>query len=230
VACEVSRVVPDPPQGGARGRGGPMRVGILEDDPEVREAIARLVAKAGHEPTSYLATAALYEAVVRGEAPSVLLLDLDFGQENTIDLAPRLLAEKPDLSLVALTGHAGDDWVFPALEAGFVGYVLKADAFDRLGGVLEEVARGGSPLSGEVARRIVGRMSRRPPQAEGPLSPRELEVLRRLAEGYTYEQVGLHLGISLGSVRTYVSRLYAKLGVSTKSEATALAMRRKWIG
>lgn len=207
-----------------------MRVGILEDDPEVREAIARLVTKADHEPATYVTTAELLDAVERGDAPSLLLLDLDFGVERTIELAPKLLDLRPGLSLVALTGHAGDDWVFPALEAGFVGYVLKSDAFDRLGGVIDEVARGGSPLSGEVARRVVARLSRRPEPSFAVPSPRELDVLRWLAEGYTYEQVGLHLGISLGSVRTYVSRLYAKLGVSTKSEATALAMRRKWIG
>ncbi|MBL8612076.1 MAG: response regulator transcription factor [Myxococcales bacterium] len=207
-----------------------MQIGILEDDAEVREAIARLVSKAGHEPVTYLTTAALRDAVAAGEAPGLLLLDLDFGAERTIDLAPKLLALRPELSLVALTGHAGDDWVFPALEAGFVGYVLKSDAFDRLGGVIDEVARGGSPLSGEVARRVVGRLARRPEEPSPVLSPRELDVLRHLSEGYSYEQVALHLGISLGSVRTYVSRLYTKLGVSTKSEATALAMRRKWIG
>lgn len=58
------------------------------------------------------------------------------------------------------------------------------------------------------------------------LTPREEQVLRLLAEGYSYEQSGLHLGISMGSVRTYVGRLYRKLGVHTKSEATCVAMRR----
>lgn len=59
-----------------------------------------------------------------------------------------------------------------------------------------------------------------------PLAPRELEVLSFLANGYSYEQAGLHLGLSLASVRTYVRRLYAKLGVHTKSEATRVAMAR----
>ena len=81
-------------------------------------------------------------------------------------------------------------------------------------------------MTREVSRRVLRRLKRQP-AAETTMAPsdRETEVLKLLADGYTYEQVALHLDISLASVRTYVKRVYAKLGVSTKSEATQRAMR-----
>jgi DNA-binding NarL/FixJ family response regulator len=216
-----------------------MRIGLLEDDHAVRAAAMVILERGGHEPVPFENAAALLAASSDGSCPAVVLCDLDLGTESAIDVAPEVLERAPATVLVALTGHAGDAWVFAALAAGFTGYVLKSEAFDALCAVVDEVAAGGAPLSRDVARRVVGRFrtsaaSAAPPSAPSApppsgLSPREIEVLQLLADGYRYEQVALHLDISLASVRTYVRRLYAKLGANTKSEATAIALRAKLI-
>lgn len=207
-----------------------MLVGVLEDDDEVREAVGVLLGRLGHGAALFADTSSLLAEARAGRCPPVVLVDLEIDGVRVTTAIPELLALAPGVLPVALTGHFSDDWVFSAIEAGVVGYVLKTDAFDRLGDVIEDVVAGGVPLSREVARRVLAKLRSPKPAPEPlPLSPRELDVLRLLADGYRYEQIGLRLEVSLGSVQTYVRRLYTKLGVTTKSEATALAMRRGWL-
>lgn len=204
----------------------PQTVWILDDEQDVREALATILERAGWRSTTFEDAAALLAALGAGNDPDLVLVDLEL--DGALDAT--LMACIPDVSerlpVVAVTGHAEDAWLFPAIEAGCVGYVLKADAFDRLAAVCREAIEGGSPMTREVSRRVLRRLKRPTVETRAPApSDRETAVLKLLADGYTYEQVALHLEISLASVRTYVKRLYAKLGVSTKSEATQRAMR-----
>jgi DNA-binding NarL/FixJ family response regulator len=201
-----------------------LSVAVLDDELEVRDALATVLLREGFHAVLLDDTRDLLARAKAGSLPAVLLADLDLGGESVAKVLPRVLAAAPSLAVVAVTGHASDDWLFPAIEAGCVGYVLKSDAFVRLGDVVREVLGGGSPMTREISRRVLSRM--RPDAASGPRpSEREIEVLELLADGYSYEQVALHLGVSIGTVRTHVKRLYGKLGVSTKSEATLRAMR-----
>lgn len=198
-------------------------IGILEDDAEQREALVTLLGNDGFAVTAFATADEVVAAAASPEFPRVLLADLQLGDSRAFEAIQRVSKLSPATSVVALTGHAGDDWLFPAIEAGCVGYLLKSDAFKRLTAVVREVLDGGSPMTAEISRRVLRRL--RPQETADVLSDRELEVLRWLADGYTYEQVAMHCGISLDSVRTYVRRTYAKLGVNTKSEATQRAMR-----
>lgn len=198
-------------------------IAILEDEPELRGALTSLLARDGFAVTAYATADELVEAACTGKLAQVLLADLQLGDVSAFDTLRIVAKHAPGTDIVALTGHAGDDWLFPAIEAGCIGYVLKSDAFKRLAHVVREVLAGGSPMTAEISRRVLRRLQ--PAPEVEILSERELEVLRFLADGYTYEQVAIHCGISLDSVRTYVRRTYAKLGVNTKSEATQRAMR-----
>jgi DNA-binding NarL/FixJ family response regulator len=199
-------------------------VAVLDDEPDVRSALASLLRREGFAPVELADTHALSALAARGALPPVLLIDLDLGDVSAFDAIRALPAAERAPLIVAVTGHASDAWLFPAIEAGCVGYVLKSDAFTRLGDVVREVLAGGSPMSAEISRRVLARL--RPERSDEPaLSPRELEVLRALADGYAYEQIALRLEVSLASIRTYVMRAYTKLGVNTKSEATSRAMR-----
>lgn len=198
-------------------------IAVLEDDAEQREALATLLGGDGFVVRAFATTDAMLAAAAEPPFARVLLADLQLGDASAFDALQRVSKLSPTTSVVALTGHAGDDWLFPAIEAGCVGYVLKSDAFKRLTAVVREVLDGGSPMTAEISRRVLRRL--RPQESTDLLSDRELEVLRWLADGYTYEQVAMHCGLSIDSVRTYVRRTYAKLGVNTKSEATQRAMR-----
>lgn len=205
-------------------------VWLLDDEPDVLAALASLVERAGHRVRTFSDATPLLRELERGVRPALVLLDLQLGDGPD----PRLMSSLPWLSehtpFVAVTGHASDEWLFPAIEAGCCGYLLKADAFERLGSVIAETLAGGSPMTREVSRRVLRRLRRAPPMpGNKPPSDREARVLQLLADGYTYEQIALHLDISIGSVRTYVKRVYGKLGVNTKSEATQRAMRLGYV-
>lgn len=199
---------------------------MIEDEPEVRRALATALRANDYDVLELDDVGALLAAAEAGALPPILLADLDLDGTRVVDALPAVFAHAPELSVVAVTGHASDDWLFPAIEAGCVGYVLKTEVFTRLGEVAREVERGGSPMTREISRRLLARLRAPSTRAQpGLLSEREREVLGLLAEGYTYEQVALRLELSIDSVRTYVRRTYGKLGVSTKSEATRRAMR-----
>jgi len=204
-----------------------MRVGLLDDDGVVREAAQRSLSRRGHSLTVFERPEELERAVRAGSCPEVIFCELASGGERAATL---MRTHAPGAVLVALTRLCDDEQLFGALAAGFTGYLLKPVALESLGALAEDAASGGAPMSPEIARRVVRKFqSTAPVEGSASLSPREREVLRFLAEGYCYEQVGLHLDISLASVRTYVRRLYAKLGVRTKSEATAIALRARLI-
>jgi len=112
-----------------------------------------------------------------------------------------------------------------ALRAGAVGYVLKSEAAHGLLGAIEIAERGGSPLSPQIARRLVATFEDVESGFE-PLSGREREILRCFAAGASYEGAADSLGISVDTVRTHVRRLYGKLRVRSRSEALLAAVRR----
>jgi DNA-binding NarL/FixJ family response regulator len=213
----------------------PARLTVVEDDPAMSQVIGEVLRDEGFDVTLVSRTRevlALAEADALGD---VLLFDLELHGQAEFATIARVREVRPRVPIVALTGHSGDNWVFPALEAGCTGYVLKMEAVDSLANVVRQVMDGGSPLSALVGRRVLARLfpeASAAPSSEGQppaLSERELAVLRELADGYTYEQISLRLDVSLSSVRTYVQRAYAKLGVRSKSEATATLMRLRWL-
>lgn len=206
-----------------------MRITVVEDDATFRDAVTEVLQDEGFAVNAVDGAAGVLRLAKEDALGGAVLFDLDLdgrAEFETIDAVKRL---QPAVPIVALTGHVADDWVFPALEAGCSGYVVKLEAIERLGQVVREVLAGGSPLSAMVGKRVLERLyPARPPAPAGEaLSERELAVIRELAEGYTYEQISLRLELSLGTVRSYTQRAYRKLGVRSKSEAAATAVRLK---
>lgn len=202
------------------------RVAIVEHEEDTRRVCRAVLEEAGWECLELDSIAAAERHASRGTLGAVALIDLDFDGVTTFDLVRYICSKGAHTVPVALTIHSGDDWLFPALAAGCVGYVLKSEAVRRLPEVLAQAHAGESPLTGTVARRLVARFNRDPNQVEANLSPREIAVMKLLAEGATYESVARQLGVTLATVRTYVQRIYGKLGVTTKAQATTEAHRR----
>ena len=200
-------------------------VAVVEDEDDVRAACVASLRAAGLTASGYTTARAALDAAKAGQLEPVVLFDLSLKGESSFDAMRAIRGAAPGTLLVAFTGRVGDEWLFPALSAGCVGYVLKTDGSRPLAEAVLQAAAGESPMSPGIARRVLERMHR-PLNEEAPsLSPREVQVLQELTEGYRYEQVAARLGLSLSTVRTHVQSAYAKLGVSTKSEAAARAMR-----
>lgn len=199
-------------------------VAVVDDDAAVRDACVDALIAAGFRATGFASAHQMLAAAKRGALPGLVLLDLELPGESSFDALAAVRAVAPATSFVAFTGHAEDQWLFSALSAGCIGYVLKTDTVP-IAEAVRQAAAGGAPMTPAIARRVVERLHRPAHEQAPALSPRELAVLTELAHGYRYEQIAQRLGVSLSTVRTHLQHVYVKLGVSTKSEAAARALR-----
>ncbi len=193
-------------------------VAIVDDDDECREACGRVLAPLGRVVVPF---ATAKKALAYPALPPVTLVDMHLPGES----AGATIAALRDRTLVvAITAHTRDEFVFEAIRAGAVGYVLKAELFDQLAQVLETVEAGGSPITPSIARRVLEAFPSR--SKETALSHREHEILVRFAAGDGYDQAADALDISVDTVRTHVRRMYAKLRVKSRTEAVVAGLRR----
>ena len=205
-----------------------IKVAVVEDLPATREALAALVAQApGCRLTGAWGSMEAALAGIASETPHVLLADIGLPGMSGIEGVRRLADGHPDLQILMLTVFDDRDHVFDAICAGACGYLLKDTPPDRLLEAIQEVHRGGAPLSPGIARKVVAlfRASAAPPREECRLSPRETEVLRLFADGHSYKTAADVLSLSTDTVRFHIRKIYEKLHVHSKSEAVLKAFR-----
>jgi DNA-binding NarL/FixJ family response regulator len=140
-----------------------------------------------------------------------------------IECVRRLKPLLPGTQFVMVTVYEDADHIFNALAAGASGYLLKQTPRVELLAALREVHAGGSPMTSNIARKVVQSFQRSGPQPDesANLSPREREVLDLLARGYLYKEISSKLGISVPTVNTYIRRIYEKLHVRSRAQAVA---------
>lgn len=211
---------------------GVIRVAIIEDQPEIREGLGVLIGLAdGYECTRRYGSMEEALADIGRDLPDVALVDIGLPGMSGIEGIQLLKQQYPDLSLVALTVYDDDDRIFEALCAGATGYLLKKTAPARLLESLRDVVAGGSPMSPEVARRVIGLFQNvHPPgRADCHLTPHETRLLKLLVQGHTYKTAAAELGSSIHAVSFHMRNIYAKLRVHSKSEAVVKAMRDRLV-
>lgn len=197
-------------------------VSIVDDDAGVRDSIIQYIALAGgFRCLGAYATAAEALESIPAQKPDVVLMDINMPEMDGIECARRLKAAVPGLHILMLTVYEDADLIFKALAAGASGYLLKRMPPDKLIEAIQDVHRGGSPMSSSIARKVVQFFQQSPPRknAKEQLSGREREVLRLLSQGYAYKQISDELKISMDTARTYIRRIYEKLHVHSRTEA-----------
>ncbi len=157
--------------------------------------------------------------------PDVVLMDLVMPGMSGVEATRRVLDTCPDTKVVALTSFTEEDLIGETLRAGAIGYLMKNVSADQLADAVRAAAAGRSTLAPEAADVLVRSVSAPRSQADS-LTPREQEVLKLMADGLTNADIADRLVIGVATVKTHVSSIIAKLGVSTRTEATALAIRR----
>lgn len=205
-----------------------IRVVIIEDQPDIRDGLACLIDSApGYSTAGRFASMEEALAELTPTAADVALVDLGLPGISGLAGIRRLRETHPNVLLLVLTVYSDDDRIFEALCAGASGYLLKKTAPDRLLESIQEVMEGGSPMSPEVARRVVSlfRLVRPPDKADHHLTPHEIRLLKLLMDGHSYRSAAAQLGVSTHTVSFHLRQVYAKLQVHSKSEAVARAMR-----
>jgi DNA-binding NarL/FixJ family response regulator len=198
-------------------------VSIIEDDAPAREILAGWIRRAdGFRCVSDHGDAESALAALPLLKPGVVLADINLPGMSGIECVRRLKPLLPETQFVMLTVYEDADHIFDALAVGATGYLLKQTPRNELLAALQQVHAGGSPMSSNIARKVVQSFRRQQPMAESvELSPREQEVLELLARGYLYKEITNTLNVSMGTVNTYIRRIYEKLHVRSRSQAIA---------
>lgn len=204
----------------------------IDDQREIREGLAVLInATAGYRCIGRYRSMEEALAAIGPTGPDVALVDIGLPGMSGID-GIRLLRERyPDLVPLVLSVYGDDARIFAALCAGACGYLLKKTPPARLLEGLREAAEGGSPMSPEVARRVITlfRDIRPPENASYDLTPHETRLLRMMVDGHNYRTAAQEFGVTTHAVSFHMRRIYEKLQVHSKSEAVAKALKNRLV-
>jgi DNA-binding NarL/FixJ family response regulator len=207
----------------------PITVSIVEDNEQLRKTLARVISRAeGFECLSHFGSAESALEALPKAPPEVVLTDINLPGINGVECVRRLKETAPQILSVMLTVYEDTENIFNALAAGASGYLLKRTKSAELLEAIQEVHRGGSPMTTHIARKVTQSFQKAGPSAQPTenLSQREQEVLDCLSQGFLYKEIAEKLGISYETVHTYIRRIYEKLQVRTRTEAVAKFLRR----
>jgi len=206
---------------------------LLEDLPEIRAWLKALVLQVF--PQSHISEAArVHDALelITAVKFDLALVDLGLPDGSGVDVVAALRESQPEAQSVVVTIHDDDDHLFPALQAGAFGYLLKEQARELIAEQLKRMSQGEPPLSPSIARRVISHFAAQTQRQERPqnlphvyLTERENEVLLRVAKGFTLPEIGVQLSLSRHTIADYVKQIYRKLNVSSRAEAALEAQR-----
>ncbi|MDQ2734286.1 MAG: response regulator transcription factor [Pseudomonadota bacterium] len=206
---------------------------MLEDIPEAAAWLKVQVAQVFPDAVFHDA-ARVHEAlaIIDRVQFDVGLIDLGLPDGSGVDVVAALHAAQPDAQAVVVTIHDDDDHLFPALQAGAFGYLLKDQTAPVIVDQFRRMSQGEPPLSPAIARRVMAHFASRSSARERPknmpsvgLTDRENEVLLRVAKGFTLPEIGVQLNLSRHTISDYVKQIYRKLNVSSRAEAALEAQR-----
>jgi DNA-binding NarL/FixJ family response regulator len=205
---------------------------LLEDLPEIRAWLRKLVLQVFPDALiSESARVADALALASSVKFDLALVDLGLPDGSGVEVVTRLRDVQPETQSVVVTIHDDDEHLFPALQAGAFGYILKEQPRELITEQLQRISQGEPPLSPSIARRVMAHFSAKAkPQVNASLgnvslTDRESEVLLRVAKGYTLPEIGVQLGLSRHTIADYVKQIYRKLNVSSRAEAALEAQR-----
>jgi DNA-binding NarL/FixJ family response regulator len=206
-----------------------IRVGIVEDIDEIRNAVAALLLwDEAFDLVFTLPRAEEAVDIITALQPDIVIMDINLPGISGIECIGQLKSVVANTQFMIFTIYENDENIFNALEAGASGYLLKKTPMPQITEALKELHAGGSPMSALIARKIVQRFhtpKKKNEQLE-QLTAREQEVLTWLSEGLLYKEIAVRLSISTGTVKQHIHHIYEKLHVGNKTEAINKVFRK----
>lgn len=201
---------------------------VADDHQVVRLGLRNVLEGTGIEVTAEATTGEEALAKVAESKPDVVLLDVRMPGGDGLHVLGRLKLDYPELPIVLFSTYDNPTYVARAVALGAAGYVLKNDTKERLEEAIKLAVKGESAWSREELRRVTGALAtpRVVSDVEVPLTQRESEVLRQLANGLTNKEIALALGISYETVKEHVQHILRKIGVSDRTQAAVWAVRK----
>jgi DNA-binding NarL/FixJ family response regulator len=206
----------------------PLRIAIVEDDKELLKGISRSLSQ--NNDVKVIGTFSNAEDFLNEAEklkPEITLMDIGLPKLSGIDCMRKLKPLFPKMQFLMWTTFEDDEKIFDALKAGASGYILKSASTEQIVQAIQDLHKGGSPMSSSIARKVIA--SFHAPEikrSEYNLTNRENEILEFLAKGYRYKEIAEKLFLSLETVRSHVHHIYEKLQVSSRTDALNKMFKR----
>ena len=204
-------------------------VSVVEDIQDIRESLQQLI----EASDNFLCLSAYSNAEdalkdLPAVKPDIVLMDINLPGMNGIECIRRVKTLCPQLQFMMFTIYEDSEQVFDALAAGASGYLLKKTPRDKILPSIQELYEGGSPMSTQIARKVVAYFQKEKEASnnQAQLSAREREVLELLSKGFVYKEIAARLNIATGTVRQHIHKIYEKLHVQNRTEALNKFYRR----
>ena len=198
-----------------------IQVALIEDKDDIREAIRALInGSYGFKCIHTYSNGIDAIKELPGLMPDVVMVDINMPGMTGIECVKKLKPLMPGTQFMMETVYEDDDNIFNALRAGATGYILKKTSAVKMLEAITELYNGGSPMSAEVARRVVSSLQENNKNSsEYLLTEREREVLKLLARGFIYKEIASEINVEYETVKKHIQNIYAKLHVQNKVEA-----------
>ena len=211
-----------------------LRVVLVDDHPVYREGLARLLSQSGVEVVAQAGNGPDALSIVEEAAPDVVVMDLNMPGMSGVDVTRKLVQRNPASRVLVVSVSAQEEDVTEAILAGASGYVLKDGPVEEVVAGIQAAANGESLISPRIATMLLRKMrldgpSETAPAARTPLSERELQVLRLVAEGKGNQEIGEALYIGQSTVRNHISSILMKLQVENRVQAAVRAVRDRMV-
>jgi DNA-binding NarL/FixJ family response regulator len=206
----------------------PKRVFIVDDDESIRRAYATMI----NSTTKFHVVGDFDNCedaikAIKKLKPDIIMMDIGLPQMSGIEGTRAIFRLDSRIAVIIVSVHDDGESVFEALKAGASGYISKSANFTELLSALEEIERGGAPMSSKIARLVVQDFHL---SHSNPLTKRESYILNRVAEGKTYTQIAREANISKDTAKTHIRNIYKRLQVNKKSDAINKGRKEKLIG
>lgn len=203
-----------------------LRVLLVDDHALVRAGIRSLLQElADVEVVAEASDGAQALQIAEREQPDVVLMDIAMKGMNGLEAAAKLRERQPGVKIVILSMHTSEEYVLLALRAGAAAYLIKDSATAELGLALNSVMRGETYLSPAISRQVVDGYVQRVGSGADPLTPRQREVLKHIAEGRSTKEIAFELDLSVKTIETHRAQIMERLGIRDVAGLVRYAMR-----
>ncbi|ADD67517.1 two component transcriptional regulator, LuxR family [Denitrovibrio acetiphilus DSM 12809] len=198
-----------------------IRVSIVDDNIELSESLSSILrSEPGVELIDTYPNAEMALSGIADSPCDILIVDINLPGASGIELIQQLVSRQIETQFLVYTIHDGNEYLFKALKAGASGYILKGTPAIQITNSVRLLHDGGSPMTPSIARKVISFFQDKPfNNDENRLTKREVEVLKLLDQGFTYNEVSAELDISRNTVHTHIKKIYEKLQASGKEDA-----------
>lgn len=204
-------------------------IGIVEDNKKIRDLIQRyLDMQDGMEcPVAVDSVEEMLEHLEKHERPNVMLMDIQLPGMSGIKGMEIIKSKYPEIEIMMLTVYHDSHKIFDSLKAGASGYLLKHTSLPEIKESIENLMKGGAPMSPQIARKVISHFNEEAPKKNenSMLTNREQDIVNGLVDGLSYKMIADRYDISIDTVRAHIRNIYKKLHVNSKAEVIAKSLR-----